>query len=83
MKKITVRIAEKQRKQLEIQTEFIRLDAALKLCSAVSTGGQAKYVIQEGLVKVNGEVCTLRGKKLRAGDFFEFERCLYEVTVCM
>lgn len=51
-----------------IHTEFIRLDALLKLSALVPTGGQAKALIQEGAVRVNGEVCTMRGKKLRAGD---------------
>ena len=46
---------------------------------AVQTGGHAKIVIQEGEVKVNGEVCTMRGKKLRKGDSAEFERIIYIV----
>lgn len=52
----------------EIHTEFIRLDALLKLTAMVPTGGQAKALIQEGLVLVNDEVCTMRGKKIRHGD---------------
>ena len=80
--RIKVKIAEKKRKTLEIQTPFIRLDSALKLSSAVSTGGQAKFVIQEGNVKVNREVCLQRGRKLRAGDIFEFEKIEYEVVAC-
>ena len=83
MRKITVKIAEKKRQLLEIQTPVIRLDAALKLSNAVSTGGQAKFVIQDGLVRVNGEVCMQRGKKLRDGDIFVFERTEYEVHQCM
>ncbi len=51
-----------------IHTEFIRLDALLKLAALVPTGGQAKAIIQNGEVLVNGEVCTMRGKKLRHGD---------------
>ena len=54
--------------QIKITTEFIRLDAALKMGGAAETGGQAKVLIQSGEVKVNGEVCTQRGKKLRPGD---------------
>lgn len=77
--KIKVKIAEKKKKQVLIKTEFIRLDAALKLSNAVSTGGQAKFVIQDSLVKVNGETCVQRGKKLREGDTFEFEKTVYEV----
>ena len=53
---------------ITIQTEFIKLDSFLKFCGAVGTGGEAKIVIAEGEVKVNGEVCTMRGKKLHPGD---------------
>jgi ribosome-associated protein len=59
-------------KPLLIYTEFIKLEASLKLANTVESGGMAKTVIQEGLVKVNGEVCTMRGKKLRQGDRFSF-----------
>ena len=51
-----------------IRTEFIRLDSLLKLSSLVATGGEAKVLIQNGEVSVNGEVCTMRGKKIRGGD---------------
>lgn len=57
---------------IKITTEFIKLDALLKFAAMVGTGGEAKYVINEGLVKVNGEVCTMRGKKLHDGDTVEF-----------
>ena len=53
---------------LTIETEYIKLEAALKYASLVATGGEAKGVILDGLVTVNGEVCTMRGKKLRPGD---------------
>ena len=55
-----------------IRTEYIKLDALLKFAALVGSGGEAKTVVAEGLVKVNGEVCTMRGKKLRAGDVAEF-----------
>ena len=55
-----------------ISTEFIKLQDAMKFANAVPTGGLAKTEIQEGNVTVNGEVCTMRGKKLRNGDRFEF-----------
>ena len=58
--------------KISIKEDFIRLDSALKLASLVATGGHAKIVIQNGEVKVNGEVCTMRGKKLRKGDPAEF-----------
>lgn len=51
-----------------IHTEFIKLDALLKYAGLVNSGGEAKTLIQEGDVLVNGEVCTMRGKKLRPGD---------------
>ena len=57
---------------VEISTEFIKLQDALKYANLVYSGGEAKTLIQEGQVKVNGEVCTMRGKKLRNGDRFEF-----------
>ena len=51
-----------------ISTEFIKLESALKLSNAVSSGGEAKALIQDGQVMVNGEICTMRGKKLRPED---------------
>ena len=51
-----------------ITTEYIKLDAFLKLANLVGSGGEAKILIQEGQVTVNGEICTQRGKKLRTGD---------------
>lgn len=77
--KIKARIVEKKQVLKKIDTEFIRLDSFLKMCDAVQTGGHAKIVIQDGEVKVNGEVCTSRGKKLRKGDNAEFERTVYKV----
>ena len=54
--------------EINIREEYIKLDSALKLAGFVSTGGHAKTVIQNGEVRVNGEVCVLRGKKLYKGD---------------
>ena len=53
---------------IEITTPFIKLDALLKFAALVGTGGEAKSAIQDGLVAVNGETCTMRGKKIVAGD---------------
>ena len=64
---------------IKINEEFIRLQDLLKLGGAVDTGGHAKFVIQNGEVKVNGEVCTMRGKKMRSGDTAVFEE--YTLTV--
>ncbi len=69
-----------QKEIVAIDTEFIRLDALLKFAGALDTGGQAKFVIQDGHVLVNGEVCTMRGKKMRPGDQAEFEGVIYEVA---
>lgn len=65
---------------VEISTEFIKLDALLKFAALVGTGGEAKYVIAEGLVEVNGEVCTMRGKKLHAGDTVTFAGQTVKIT---
>ena len=56
---------------ITITTEFIKLQDLLKFANLVCTGGEAKIIIQEGEVKVNGEVCTMRGKKIRPGDVVE------------
>ena len=53
-----------------ITTEFIKLDSALKLAAVAMTGGEAKMLVQDEQVLVNGEICTMRGKKLRPGDVF-------------
>lgn len=65
--------------KISIRTEFIRLDALLKLAGAFDTGGQAKFAVQNGQVLVNGEICTMRGKKLRPGDRAQFGQAVYEV----
>lgn len=58
--------------KISISTDFIKLDSFLKLAAMVGTGGEAKYVITEGMVTVNGEICTMRGKKLYPGDKVSF-----------
>ena len=64
-----------------IGTEFIKLESAMKLANIMPSGGTAKMVIQDGLVEVNGEVCTMRGKKLYPGDKFGFEGDTYLITI--
>lgn len=64
---------------IEITTEYIKLQDLLKLAGLTYTGGEAKVMVQEGLVKVNGGVCTMRGKKIRPGDRVEFEGKTLEV----
>ena len=65
--------------EINIVTEFIKLEAFLKLANAVGSGGMAKNVIQDGLVTVNGEPCTMRGKKLYDGDKVGFDGVTYFV----
>ena len=67
-------------KVIHIETEYIRLQDLLKFAAAVSTGGEAKILIQEGDVTVNGEVCTMRGKKIRPGDDIALRDEHYTVT---
>ena len=57
---------------VKIKTEFIKLGALLKYASLVSSGGEAKMLIQDGQILVNGEICTMRGKKIRSGDRVSF-----------
>ena len=59
------------KKKITITTPFIRLDALLKFADLVQSGGEAKLVIQDGLVSLNGEICTMRGKKCVVGDQVE------------
>ena len=59
--------------EIKIETEFIKLDALLKFANLVSSGGEAKIRIAEGEVLVNGEICTMRGKKLHPGDTVELD----------
>lgn len=64
---------------IEIYTEFIKLDALLKFAGLCDTGGFAKKLVQQGVVKVNGETCTMRGKKIRSGDVVTVDK--YKITV--
>ena len=63
-----------------IHTEFIKLQDALKYANVVYSGGEAKQLMLEEQVKVNGEVCTMRGKKLRPGDKFSFMGSTFVIT---
>ena len=66
--------------QIEITTEFIKLDSFLKFSGAASLVSEAKMYILDELVKVNGEICTQRGKKLYKGDIVEFNGECYKVV---
>lgn len=59
--------------RIKIGTSFIKLQDLLKFAGAVETGGEAKVLVQEGEVRVNGQVCTMRGKKLYPGDWAELD----------
>ncbi len=67
--------------KIGIHSEFIKLDAFLKLSGLADTGGEAKLMVADGEVLVNGEVCTQRGKKLRPGDTVSFGGETLEVAV--
>lgn len=78
--KVTIRRSAPREQSVSITTEYIKLESFLKLANAVESGGMAKNLIQDGLVLVNGEVCTMRGKKLRPGDKVTFEGMTYRVS---
>ena len=63
--------------EVTIQTEYIKLDSLLKFAGLCDTGGFAKELVQQGAVRVNGEVCTMRGKKIRPGDTVTFQNQEY------
>lgn len=78
--KIKAKAVKRKKEKVFISTEFIRLDAFLKFQGISETGGQAKQFIQDGIVKVNGEVCTARGRKIRSGDIVSVFSADYEIT---
>ena len=78
--KVTVKKKEKA-VTVVIGTEFIKLESAMKLANIVVSGGSAKLEIQDGNVLVNGEVCTMRGKKLYPGDRFTFDGIEYLISI--
>ena len=67
--------------KIKIDEEYIRLDNLMKFAGMCNSGGRAKYLIQGGEVKLNGEVCTMRGKKLRPGDKVEYNGKTVEVAL--
>ncbi|MBQ6022517.1 MAG: RNA-binding S4 domain-containing protein [Clostridia bacterium] len=80
MKKIRVKLLEIREEPLSIRTEFIKLDQALKFSGVAETGGHAKELIEKGAIRVNGEVCLSRGKKLYPGDSFEYKDVRFVVA---
>ncbi len=77
--KVRVRRVSAEEIPVQITTEFIKLESFLKLANAVASGGMAKNFIQNGEVSVNGELCEMRGKKLRDGDRVRFDGVTYIV----
>jgi len=80
IKPFTIKVKQTEPAAIGIRSGFIRLDALLKLANAVESGGQAKVAIAEGRVKVNGEACVQRGRKLYPGDVVRFAGEKYVVT---
>ena len=78
--KVRVRRVSAERISVPITTEFIKLESFLKLANAAGSSGMAKNFIQNGEVEVNGETCTMRGKKLRPGDSVRFNGAEYLVA---
>lgn len=66
---------------ITISEEYIRLDNLMKYSGLCNSGGRAKYLIQNGEVKLNGEVCTMRGKKIRSGDIVEYQNKTVKVEI--
>ncbi|MDR0946406.1 MAG: RNA-binding S4 domain-containing protein [Ruminococcus sp.] len=66
--------------EIKITTEYITLQQLMKFSGAVAIGSEAKILIQSGKVKVNGEICLMRGKKMRIGDNFEYNGESYTVV---
>ena len=64
---------EKRTMEVELHTDFIKLDSLLKYAAVADTGAMGKEMVQDGIVSVNGEVCTMRGKKIRCGDVVEVD----------
>lgn len=78
--KVRVRAVTPAQREVPIETDYIKLESLLKLADLVPSGGMAKNFIQNGQVLVNGEICTMRGKKLRPGDRVELDRTRILVT---
>jgi ribosome-associated protein len=66
---------------IEITTEYIKLQDLLKFAAIASTGGEAKLMVQDGQVRVNGEICTMRGKKIREGDKVQIDEIKTELVI--
>lgn len=72
-------IRTKNMEKITINEEYIRLDNLMKFSGLCHSGGKAKFLIQNGEVKLNGEICTMRGKKIRPGDTIQYQNQTVEV----
>ena len=79
-KKVKVRLLQIKEEPLPVHTPFIKLDQALKFCGVAETGGHAKELVEKGAVRVNGETCLMRGKKLVPGDTFEYKDIRFKIV---
>lgn len=77
--KFKLKVADRLKEEIIINTEFIKLDSFLKFVGAAESGSFAKMFVKDGMVKVNGEVCLQRGKKIRNGDVVSFMNYDYNV----
>lgn len=77
--KLKAKVVENKKETIYISTEFIRLDSLLKFEGIAETGGIAKMMIFDGKIKINGEVCTARGRKVKAGDIVTAFHTDYEI----
>ena len=68
-----------EKKEIGIATEYIKLDQLLKFAGLIETGGEAREAVITGKIKVNGEICLMRGKKMRPGDTAEYKGTVLEV----
>ena len=78
--KIKIKAVPHKKETVKINTQFIQLQSFLKFKGIAETGGQAKEFIKDGIIRVNGEVCTARGKKIRPGDIISAFAVDYEIT---
>ena len=77
--KIKVKTKKHSKETVKINTDYIQLQSFLKFKGICETGGQAKEFIQDGIIRVNGDICTARGKKLRNGDIVSAFGCDYYI----
>ena len=78
--KVKIKARVKDAEKIAVTTEYIKLDSLLKFANIAESGGMARALVDEGIVLVNGEICTQRGKKLRPGDRVTVDGNVFEVT---